>query len=489
MFPIFIEALGRRLPPRRRRAAPVALALLLACTAAGVRAQNAMNTFNSGSTGADGAFSPTASQSVVVPDGGVFNFTSVNIPAGVTITFVRNAKNKPVTILASGNVTIAGIINVDGRPGGGNGGGGQGGPGGFDGGSGGYPFDLSFVGTTGDGPGGGAGGQGNGTVTVPGGGAGGGFAAAGTNGNATTSLTPAAGGPRYGAMTLVPLIGGSGGGGGGARSSSAGGAGGGGGGAILIASSGAIALSGQIQARGGAGASSPGGGGGGAGGGIRLVANTLSGSGSLFANGGAGGGSTAGSSSGNGGAGAPGYIRAEAYDYSAFTPSASPSYVSFAFPHPAAPANVPGLRIASVAGVSAPASPLGSLHGAPDIVVPTTQSNPVTVALEGENVPVGTFVTVTITPAQGARTSAQSTALAGTEAASAATASVSLPAGMSVISATAVIDLTAPAGRARRPVTIDGERVDRIEVAAAFGGASEVTYVTRSGRRIKGPAE
>jgi hypothetical protein len=30
-----------------------------------------------------------------------------------------------------------------------------------------------------------------------------------------------------------------------------------------------------------------------------------------------------------------------------------------------------------------------------------------------------------------------------------------------------------------------GERVNRIEVAAAFGRASEVIYVTESGRRIK----
>ncbi|HEV3470630.1 MAG TPA: hypothetical protein VG148_15005, partial [Pyrinomonadaceae bacterium] len=266
------------------------------------------------------------------------------------------------------------------------------------------------------------------------------------------------------------------------------GAGGGGGGAIVIASSGAIVLTGQIHARGGAGAVSAGGGGGGAGGSVRLVANTISGTGFIFASGGAAGGSSS-SSSGTGGAGAPGFIRAEAYDYGAFNPNTSPNFVSFALPHPVAPASPPGLRIASVAGVTAPAAPLGSLHGVPDIVVPTTQANPVTVALEGVNVPVGTVVTVTLTPAQGARTTAQSTALAGTEASSTATASVSLPAGMSVISATAVIDLTAPANSARQPVLIDGERVDRIEVAATFGGASEVTYVTRSGRRVKRLAE
>jgi hypothetical protein len=34
-------------------------------------------------------------------------------------------------------------------------------------------------------------------------------------------------------------------------------------------------------------------------------------------------------------------------------------------------------------------------------------------------------------------------------------------------------------------MVIDGERVNRIEVAAAYGGPSELTYITQSGRRIK----
>jgi hypothetical protein len=485
MFGTFNQVTRRWPPTRGRWAALGALSLALLCGAPTAPAQNTLNTFNSGSTGADGAFEPTASQSVVVPESGVFNFTTVNIPTGVTITFVRNAKNKPVTILASGNVTIAGIINVDGRAGSGNGGGGQGGPGGFDGGSGGYPFDLSFVGITGNGPGGGSGGHGNSTLTVPGGGAGGGYAGNGTNGNAPSGVTPAPGGPRYGSSTLVPLIGGSGGGGGGARTNTVGGAGGGGGGAVTIASSGTIAFSGQLQARGGSGSNGAGGGGGGAGGGIRLIANTIAGGGSLFVQGGTAGLSTI-TSLASGGAGAPGFIRVEAFDRSAFNPSANPNFVSFALPHPVAPANAPALRVASVAGIAAPASPVGSLTGAPDIVVPTTQPNPVTVGLEAANVPVGTVVAVTLTPAQGARTSSQSTPLSGSEAASTATASVTLPAGMSVLTAVAVIDLTTPGSAS---LFIEGERVDSIEVAATFGGKSEVTYVTRTGRRITRPSE
>jgi hypothetical protein len=54
--------------------------------------------FNSGSDGSDGAFNPT--QNVLIdkadhPDG-IYQYTSVNIPSGVTVTFTPNAKNTPV---------------------------------------------------------------------------------------------------------------------------------------------------------------------------------------------------------------------------------------------------------------------------------------------------------------------------------------------------------------------------------------------------------
>lgn len=78
----------------------------------------AQGNFVSGSTGADGAFNPTRSQTLQLPESGVFNFTTVNIPTNVTIRFGRNARNTPVTILATGNVTIAGLIDVSGAQGG-----------------------------------------------------------------------------------------------------------------------------------------------------------------------------------------------------------------------------------------------------------------------------------------------------------------------------------------------------------------------------------
>src|SRR2546423_5189733 len=89
----------------------IAAVVMLAATALG------QSNFSSGSTGADGAFAPTQSQNITVPDSGAFNFTTVTIPGGVQITFVRNAKNTPLTILATGDVIIGGTISVDGLPG------------------------------------------------------------------------------------------------------------------------------------------------------------------------------------------------------------------------------------------------------------------------------------------------------------------------------------------------------------------------------------
>src|SRR5206468_1721063 len=75
--------------------------------------------FNSGSTGADGAFNPTTDSTLTLPPAGVLNFTTINIPSGVTVKFIPNVANTPVTPLPSGNVTIAGTIDVSGGPGGG----------------------------------------------------------------------------------------------------------------------------------------------------------------------------------------------------------------------------------------------------------------------------------------------------------------------------------------------------------------------------------
>lgn len=473
MFTNYRNALCLQPLSGKRWAMAGGLFLFFACTNLHAYAQG---NFNSGSTGADGAFAPTTANTIVpLPDSGIFNFTTINVPSGVTVTFTRNAKNTPVTMLATGNVTIAGTIILDGGLPSFHGGG-AGGPGGFNGGAGSYNISGFTSGTNGDGPGGGGGGRSSTHPNItPGSGGGGGYAVAGNTGYGGQSNIGGEGGPRYGTNTLLPLIGGSGGGGGGIGIGGICGApGGGGGGAILIASSGTITFSsGKIYARGGKSEGScETSGGGGSGGAIRLVANIIIGTVTLDVSGG---------SQSTGGIGASGFIRVEAFDINNLNPSVNPTF-SLAQPKPAILPNAPQLRIASVAGVAAPASPTGSLAGLPDIVLPTAQTSPVNVVINGANLPVGTTVTVTLTPENGARASVNTT-LAGTEASSSATASVTLPtAGLSVISATASIDLTLAKAS---PMFIDGERVDRIEVAATYGGASEVTYITRSGKRIK----
>ncbi|MDZ4350343.1 MAG: hypothetical protein U1A22_12500, partial [Xanthomonadaceae bacterium] len=329
-----------------------------------------VDAFDSGSTGADGAFNPTVDRVVPLPDDGVFNFTSVNIPAGVTVRFERNTLNTPVRILVSGNATIDGVIDVSGQPSapvGTAGDGviaddglpGLGGPGGFDGGRGGVPGTTSGVaGAQGIGPGGGfpAVGQTSVSGVVYGcGGAGGGYSSNGGTGGyigpgnigACATVNRPAGGSSYGNERLLPLIGGSGGGGGSGGQSFAGSGGGGGGGGILVAVSGTLTVTGTIRANGGraglaAGSGTGAIGGGGSGGSIRLIASALAGNGALTATGGLG----ATSEPNIGGPGAVGRIRLEAETMTR-TAGTTPQF-SFAAPGPVFLAGMPSLRIESV---------------------------------------------------------------------------------------------------------------------------------------------
>src|SRR5687767_912016 len=208
--------------------------------------------FDSGSTGADGAFEPTADITVPLPPSGVLNYTTVNIPAGVLVKFQRNAANTPVVILATGNVVIGGTIDLSGSSSPdisnfeGEGLPGLGGPGGSDGGRGGVLYGTQRGGN-GLGAGGGGGG---GFDTIRGyGGGGGGYNADGGPGAGENVGGTA--GVAHGSAFLQPLVGGSGGGGGGASPVTGGLGGGGGGGAILIASSGFVDILGTIVSNGG----------------------------------------------------------------------------------------------------------------------------------------------------------------------------------------------------------------------------------------------
>lgn len=443
----------------------------------------AAGAFNSGSTGADGAFNPTVSQEIILPANGVFNYTDVVIPSGVIITFRRNVTNTPVTLLASGDVTIDGEIDVSGSgsPASGSSGDGNlgddglpglGGPGGFDGGRGAPP--PTAIGSEGFGPGGGK------TSTGAGfGGGGGGFGTAGSSGQFA-----GAGGSAYGSPTLLPLIGGSGGAGGGSGVNFGASGGAGGGGAILIAASGSVTLSnGIIRANGGmpggsAGAGVGGTGGAGGGGGIRIVATTIAGSGTIQAlqgiNIGAGNG-------GSGGLGGFGRVRLESENFT-FSSASNPVY-SFAAPGNVFVTGIPTLRITSVAGVPAPAQPTGDA----DITLATTEPNPVTVQFATTSVPTGNTVTLRVIPTSGAANVAISDALAGSQASATASVAVDIPDGPSVLSATLSFTVTASVGDTLRQFA-EGERVQRVMLAAAPGVGSVTTFVTASGKQYRYPA-
>lgn len=442
-------------------------------------------TFNSGSTGADGAFTPPAGvTTLTVPPSGVFNFTTVTIAANATVKFARNATNTPVTVLASGNVTIAGLIDISGAAGGAvrfnstitASNGGAGGPGGFDGGSGAAAL-VSTIGGSGLGPGGGTGSNGQGG----GGGGGAGHLMAGVAGAGTGA---GGGGATYGAASLLPLVGGSGGGGGGAVAPHSGGGGGGGGGALVIASSGTISLTGQILCQGGAGATAiaPGvsASGGGSGGAVRLIASAITGTnGMVNVAGGLGG-----AGQGIGGNGSAGRVRVEAFTNSLAVNlgTSTIGVISSGAPSSVTLPNAPSLRITAIGGVAAPVSPSGSFIVA-DVVLPPTTSNPVTVSLAATNIPVGTTVIVAVKGLYDAASSTPSTPLAGSTASSTASASVTIPTNEpSVVGASASFALAAMTGGA--PVYVDGREVERVRVTATTAGPPTVAYVTRAGHEI-----
>jgi hypothetical protein len=461
--------------------------------------------YDSGSTGADGAFSPTVNTELQIPESGVFNFTTVNIPTGVTVTFRKNTSNTPVVMLASGNVTVAGTVNVsggnatnsgaagdgnigdDGMPG-------VGGPGGYDGGRGGLPGKLN--GGSGLGPGGGGGGSkfttgywtSSGDV---GGGGGGGFSAAGGTAPGPTSAT-GIGGPVYGSSQLLPLIGGSGGGGGAGGTAFAGAGGGGGGGAILIASSGAVSITGSLLADGGttgtsAGDSRGASGGSASGGAIRVVATAISGNGTISAKASTVSSSSSSGSTGSpayyvgyGADGAPGRIRFEAETFTR-TAASNPVH-TFGSPSSVFVAGMPTLRIASVAGVAAPANPTGNA----DITLPSSTPNPVTVAFATTGVPVGNTVSLRVTPAYGNTVTVVSPAITGSTSAGTASVSATLPSGPSVLSASTTYTIVTAMGEALS-IYAQGERVEKVRLSTTMNGPTLATLITVSGKEFSAP--
>lgn len=334
---------------------------------------------------------------------GLWNFTTIDLPGGQTVEFIKNAANSPVRWLASSNVTINGTLELSGQ----NAPGTQafqpgseaiGGPGGYNGGLGGRRFieSGSYAGTAGQGPGGGA---------------------AGTTSNAGGQAANSS----YINSYLQPLIGGSGGGGQASTDTGHGWNGGAGGGAILIASSRDIVVNGSIRANGGSGANNSGQGSGGA---IRLVADrvTINGAeGSLSAIGPSGGTTL-------------GKIRVEAY-YRTGPDRGNPDAISSApVPTQAFETNAT-LLITSVAGENVAEPPTGNTL-TPDVVF--TQAGPISVAVQSVNVPDTSPVTLRVTT--NGQLITATTNLAG----GLATFTVTVPKGIGTIQASASFTINSP---------------------------------------------
>ena len=331
---------------------------------------------------------------------GVWNFTTIDVPAGLTVYFQRNAANTPVRWLASGNAKINGFLNLNGDDGSNNpnpGNEAKGGAGGYAGGLGAIRFDQSstYTGTPGQGPGGGSPGVG---------------AADSYNGGQIYGQQGTYNGT-YGNAYIQPLLGGSGGGGGGSGYSNSGGNGGGGGGAILISSSRDIVINGGILANGGRASSYAGVGSGGA---IRLVADRISGGGSLQANG-----------------GGAGRIRLEAF-YRSLAGNTSPvSSVSA----PIATRNFDSssaLIVSKVAGSVIAQPPTGSSTN-PDVIF--TAAGTITVEVSGKGIPDNTPVTLRVTTANGVITKPAQADPATTLIGGKASFTLTVPAGLGTIQA------------------------------------------------------
>ena len=210
--------------------------------------------------------------------------------------------------------------------------------------------------------------------------------------------------------------------------------------------------------------------GGGSGGAIKLMTNSISGNGALYARGSLG-------NSGQFSAGGDGRIRIEAYTNN----YGNISYPSYAYGMPSSVflANVPSLSITSIAGAYVPSNPTAS-YSTPDIALPITTTNPVTVALSASYIPLTATVTVTTIPQYGSASNVTTT-LSGSDISSTSTASVNLsPDYATVITAHTTYTL-------QTAMFWEGEKIDKVHVAAATGKGSKTSYITESGKEI--PAE
>lgn len=381
--------------------------------------------FNSGSTGADGALDLSIMScttcDIQLPESGVLNYTTVNIPSGKTLRFKRNSRNTPVTMLTQGNVTINGGIELN---------------------AGLYPcstgmcFDRRV-----SGPGGFNGGDSG----RPGFGPGGGIVSSDPN---------LQHGKWIGPLSLVPIVGGSG----------ASNGGNGGGGAIVIAASTSINISGGgIYALGSITNYNDRCGSGGA---IRLVSNSIS--------------LTSGTLNATGCNSSNGVIRVEATQLD-IRGSTSPAATLSPINPTVTSSNSPQLTITSVGGYSVP-SYAGSRFDTVDLLLPNQLTDPINVVIQAVNIPSGTQVQVGFASGSSSATSISCT-LSGGPGPLSCTATISNlnRTGVTYLLATAVFS---PSGSAQNYNPKGENQVAKIKLEAVLGAKPKYIFLNDQGKEI-----
>lgn len=123
-----------------------------------------------------------------------------------------------------------------------------------------------------------------------------------------------------------------------------------------------------------------------------------------------------------------------------------------------------------------------------DITLPTSSPSSVTVEFQSSGVPVGATVALKLTPPIGSPTTVQSSPLAGTTANATASATISVPLGHSVFSATVTYTIVASLGDALKNFA-GNERVERVTLTAGLSEPTKVALTTVSGKQFEVPAE
>jgi hypothetical protein len=344
---------------------------------------------------------------VQLPASGILNYTTVNVGPSCYLSFSPNVTNTPVTMLATGAVTIAGRVWV------------------------GYPTS-SYL--TAPGPGGFYGGAPGQNGVGPGGGI-------------TGKTDGTQNGKWVGPLGLVPIIGGSGGAGFSIP-------GGGGGGAIVIASSTSITVTGSIDASGGAFSNA----GYGANGAIRLVSNSINVSGQLSD---------------------AAVVRLEGPSGAVlYTGSGTPPVVATINPV-IVPVNPPSISITSIGGYAAP-SATGASWKTVDLLLPTQLQDPITVIVQGTNVPFGAQASLSFS---GSAATANPTTATLSGSSSSATFYVS---GLSRTAITVIFAVVSfnPALIASNLKQSGPDAVAKVELAAAIGQPTKYRFLRSDGSEV-----